>query len=282
MYILDDLVTALIYIAAFYLLFFLGKVVNDLLHREYDLTHELVERDNPALCLAVGGYYFGLVLAIGGALAGPTRGIVDDLIDLCIYGALAIILLNISWYICDRLILYTFNTSDELIRDQNPGTGAVSAGVSIGSGIIVFGSVTGTGGTVWTAIAFWAIGQFMLILAAWVYNRITPYNIHEQIEKDNIAAGVSFAGALISMGIVVGLAAERDFVSWSEDLPVYLFIALSGLIMLPLVRLLTDKVLLPTVTLTDEIATQEKPNVGAAYIEALSYIGAAFVISWSV
>ena len=282
MYILDDLVTALIYIAAFYLLFFLGKVVNDLLHREYDLTHELVERDNPAFCLAVGGYYFGLVLAIGGALAGPTRGIVDDLIDLCIYGALAIILLNISWYICDRLILYTFNTSDELIRDQNPGTGAVSAGVSIGSGIIVFGSVTGTGGTVWTAIAFWAIGQFMLILAAWVYNRITPYNIHEQIEKDNIAAGVSFAGALISMGIVVGLAAERDFVSWSEDLPVYLFIALSGLIMLPLVRLLTDKVLLPTVTLTDEIATQEKPNVGAAYIEALSYIGAAFVISWSV
>ncbi len=282
MYILDDLVTALIYIAVFYLLFLLGKVVNDLLHREYNLTYELVERDNPALCLAVAGYYFGLVLAIGGALAGPTRGMVDDLIDLCIYGVLAVILLNISWYICDKLILYTFNTSDELIRDQNPGTGAVSAGVSIASGVIVFGSVTGTGGSIWTAVAFWAIGQLMLIIAAWVYNRITPYNIHEQIEKDNIAAGVSFAGALISMGIVVGLAAERDFVSWSEDLPVYLFIALSGLIMLPLVRLLTDKLLLPTVKLTDEIATQEKPNVGAAYIEALSYIGASFVISWCV
>ena len=282
MYILDDLVTALLYIAVFYLLFLLGKLVNDLLHREYNLTYELVERDNPALCLAVAGYYFGLVLAIGGALAGPTRGIVDDLIDLCIYGILAVILLNISWYICDKLILYTFNTSDELIRDQNPGTGAVSAGVSIASGVIVFGSVTGTGGNIWTAVAFWAIGQLMLIIAAWVYNRITPYNIHEQIEKDNIAAGVSFAGALISMGIVVGLAAERDFVEWSEDLPAYLFIALSGLVMLPLVRLLTDKVLLPTVKLTDEIATQEKPNVGAAYIEALSYIGASFVISWCV
>jgi uncharacterized membrane protein YjfL (UPF0719 family) len=282
MYILDDLVTALLYIAVFYLLFLLGKLVNDLLHREYNLTYELVERDNPALCLAVAGYYFGLVLAIGGALAGPTRGIVDDLIDLCIYGILAVILLNVSWYVCDKLILYTFNTSDELIRDQNPGTGAVSAGVSIASGVIVFGSVTGTGGNIWTAVAFWAIGQLMLIIAAWVYNRITPYNIHEQIEKDNIAAGVSFAGALISMGIVVGLAAERDFVEWSEDLPAYLFIALSGLVMLPLVRLLTDKVLLPTVKLTDEIATQEKPNVGAAYIEALSYIGASFVISWCV
>lgn len=282
MYILDDLVTALIFIAVFYLLFFLGKIVNDLLHREYNLTYELVERDNPALCLAVGGYYFGLTLAIGGAIAGPSRGIVDDLIDLCIYGVLAVVLLNISWYVCDKLILYTFRTSDELIRDQNPGTGAVSAGVSVASGIIVFGSVTGTGGNIWTAIAFWAIGQGMLILAAWVYNRITPYNIHKEIEKDNIAAGVSFAGALISMGIVVGLAAERDFVSWSEDLPVYLFIALSGLVMLPLVRFLTDKVLLPTVRLTDEIVHQEKPNVGAAYIEALSYIGASFVISWCI
>ena len=52
--------------------------------------------------------------------------------------------------------------------------------------------------------------------------------------------------------------------------------------MLPIVRFLTDKVLLPTVRLTDEIANQEVPNVGAAFIEALSYIGAALVISWCV
>ena len=34
--------------------------------------------------------------------------------------------------------------------------------------------------------------------------------------------------------------------------------------------------------LTDEIANQEKPNLGAAYIEGISYIAAAFVISWCV
>jgi len=41
-------------------------------------------------------------------------------------------------------------------------------------------------------------------------------------------------------------------------------------------------VLLPTVKLSDEISAQEKPNVGAAYIEAFSYIAAAFIISWCV
>jgi uncharacterized membrane protein YjfL (UPF0719 family) len=115
-----------------------------------------------------------------------------------------------------------------------------------------------------------------------VYNLITPYDIHEEIEKDNVAAGVSLAGAIVAMGAIVGLAAEGDFDSWAENIPDYLGYALLGLVLLPLVRLLTDKVLLPTVKLTDEIANQERPNVGAAYIEAFSYISAAFIIYWCV
>jgi Domain of Unknown Function (DUF350) len=82
------------------------------------------------------------------------------------------------------------------------------------------------------------------------------------------------------MGIVIGLTAAGDFESLAEDLPGFLLVALLGLVMLPFVRFLTDKVLLPTVKLTDEIAGQETPNIGAAYIEAFSYIAAAFVISW--
>jgi uncharacterized membrane protein YjfL (UPF0719 family) len=277
---LDDLLTALVLIAGFYILFFIGKLVNDLLNRDYKLTHELVERDNPALAVAVAGYYLGLVFAIGGALVGPSRGIVEDLIDLVIYGALAIILLNLSWLLCDRLILRKFKVVDELIRDQNPGTGAVSFGVSVASGLIVYGAVTGQGGTIWTAIGFWAVGQLILVIAGLMYDRITPYDVHAEIERDNVAAGVSFGGAMAAMGIVVGFAASRDFTSWAEDLPGFSLIALCGLVMLPLVRFLTDRVLLPTVTLTDEIVNQKTPNVGAAFIEALSYVSGAFVISW--
>ncbi len=279
---IDRLITAIILIAIFYILFFIGKLVHGLLHREYNLTNEIVEKDNPAVALAVTGYYLGLVLGIGGSLTGYDQGIVDDILDLCIFGGLSIILLNISWFLCDKAVLYKFKISDELIRDRNQGTGAVSFGVSIASGLIVYGAVSGEGGNIWTSIAFWAIGQAILILATYVYNFITPYDIHEQIEKDNVAAGISFAGALIAMGVIVGLSAERDFNSWKEDLPTFIFISLIGLAMLPLIRFLTDKILLPTVKLTDEIATQEKPNVGAAYIEAFSYIAGSFIIYWCV
>jgi len=279
---LDNLVSAAIFIIVFFIFFFIGKVINDLLHREYKLNFELVEKDNAALALAVVGYYFGLVLAIGGTIAGPSVGLVEDLYDLVIYGILSIILLNISWFLCDKLILYKFRVSEELIRDHNQGTGVVSAGISVASGFIIYGAVSGEGGSIWTVLVFWALGQVLLILAGLVYELITPYNIHEEIEKDNVAAGVSFAGALVSIGVIIGLAGEGDFTAWSIDLPVYIGFAVLGLILLPIIRLLTDKVLLPTVKLSDEISAQEKPNVGAAYIEAFSYIAAAFIISWCV
>ena len=279
---LDRIITAVIYVMVFYGLFFIGKLVHDGLHRGYRLTYELVERDNAALALAVAGYYFGLVWALGGALVGESAGIVDDLIDLLLYGMLSIVLLNLSWILCDKLILYKFKITEELIRDQNPGTGAVSFAVCVASGLVIFGAVSGEGGNIWTALAFWAIGQLMLVLASWLYNLITPYDIHVEIEKDNSAAGISFAGALIAMGIVLGLAAEGDFYSWRTDVPGFLAIAALGLIILPPIRFLTDKVLLPTVKLTDEIARQERPNVGAAFIEAFSYIAAALIIVWCV
>jgi uncharacterized membrane protein YjfL (UPF0719 family) len=279
---LDNLVSAAIFIIVFFIFFFIGKVINDLLHREYKLNFELVEKDNAALALAVVGYYFGLVLAIGGTIAGPSVGLVEDLYDLVIYGILSIILLNISWFLGDKLILFKFRVSEELIRDHNQGTGVVSAGISVASGFIIYGAVSGEGGSIWTVLVFWALGQVLLILAGLVYELITPYNIHEEIEKDNVAAGVSFAGALVSIGVIIGLAAEGDFTAWSVDLPVYIGFAILGLILLPIIRLLTDKVLLPTVKLSDEIAAQEKPNVGAAYVEAFSYIAAAFIISWCV
>ena len=279
---LDNLVSAAIFIIVFFIFFFIGKVINDLLHREYKLNFELVEKDNAALALAVVGYYLGLVLAIGGTIAGPSAGLVEDLYDLVIYGILSIIPLNISWFLCDKLILYKFRVSEELIRDHNQGTGVVSAGISVASGFIIYGAVSGEGGSIWTVLVFWALGQILLILAGLVYELITPYNIHEEIEKDNVAAGVGFAGALVSIGVIIGLAGEGDFTAWSVDLPVYLGFAVLGLILLPIIRLLTDKVLLPTVTLSDEISAQEKPNVGAAYIEAFSYIAAAFIISWCV
>ncbi len=277
---IGDVFLSMLYVAMAFSLFFVGKLLYSYLHKDFNLKYELFEADNPAMALAVVGYYGGLTMAIGGVLVGESLGFWMDLWNIIVYGLLAVILLNLSWYICDLFILRGFKASDEIIRDRNQGAGALAGAAMVASGFILFGSIQGEGGGVFTAIIFWALGQFLLVMSSWLYEWITPYSVRDEMEKDNVAVGVAAAGAMVAMGMVVGLAAEDDFVSWGVSLPYYITWAVIGLLMLPAIRWFSDLVLVPGATLTDELANQEEPNLGAAYIEAFSYIAAATFISW--
>ncbi|GAB6144117.1 DUF350 domain-containing protein [Desulfocicer niacini] len=287
---IDGLILGILYFIIFFILFYIGKLCYNLLHRDFNLNIELVENDNPAVALAVTGYYAGLVIALGGAIVGPSHGLVKDLIDLTLYGLLSILLLNLSTYLCDWVILYRFKIKDELLRDRNQGTGAVLFGTSMASGFVIYGAVSGVGGGMDTAVVFWAMGQLLLLAVSKVYNFILPFDIHTEIEKDNVAAGVAFSGTLIAMGVVLGLAAEGDFISWTDNITTFIAYAITGLVSLPFIRTLTDALLLPGVKLSDEIIGLRNdksietrgPNVGAAYLEAFSYIAGAFIVFWCI
>lgn len=280
--IVQDLIATGIYLISAFILFWIGKLIRDLMTSGYSLRDELVEKDNAALGIGMAGYYFGLILAIGGTLSGPSQGLENDLIDIGIYGLLAIILLNLSRLVNDGLILHGFKIRDELIDDQNAGTGVVVAATYIATGLVIFGAVSGEIGGIVTTVIFWALGQAALILAGLVYEWITPYSIHDEIEKDNVAAGVAFAGALVGIGIIVFHASAGDFISWTVNLQDFAIEVVAGLILLPIVRFISDVILLPGQKLTDEIANQEHPNLAAGFIEATSYVGASFLIVWSL
>lgn len=283
----DDLTLSTIYLVASFVLFWIGKLVYDLTTPSYQLKEELVEKDNTALAVALVGYYLGLVLAIGGVMAGDSMGLEEDLVDIAIYGPLTIILLNISRLINDHLVLRKFKVRDELIIDQNVGTGAVVFASYVATGLVINGAVSGvavldTTGTIISTVLFWALSQIALVAADFIYDAITSYDVHEQIEKDNVAAGVAFGGALIGIGNILRHAAFGDLIAWDLSFQEFGLELLAGLILLPIVRFLTDQVLLPGRSLTDEIVNQERPNLGAGFIEAFSYIGASFLIVWSL
>ena len=283
----DDLTLSAIYLVASFVLFWIGKLIYDVTTPSYQVKEELVEKDNTALAVALVGYYFALVLVIGGVMAGESKGLEEDLLDIAIYGPLAILLLNVSRLINDRLVLRKFNVNEELIRDQNTGTGAVVFASYVATGLVINGAVSGvalldTTGTVISTIVFWALSQVALVVADMIYDAITSYDVHAEIEKDNVAAGVAFGGALIGIGNILQHAASGDLISWDLSLQEFGIELAAGLILLPILRFVTDKVLLPGRNLSDEIANQEKPNIGAAFIEAFSYIGGSFLIVWSL
>ncbi|MFQ5772817.1 MAG: DUF350 domain-containing protein, partial [bacterium] len=115
---IDQVVTAFIYLVAVFFLFFVGKFVYDKLNRRFVLQEELLQKDNFAVAIAVVGYYLGLVFAIGGILIGPSTFWLDDLLDILFYGIIAIVLLNLSAYINDKIILYKFDNVKEIIEDR--------------------------------------------------------------------------------------------------------------------------------------------------------------------
>lgn len=284
-----------LYISTSFLLLVIGKWVFDLSHRGIDLQKELVKRDNLAFAISNIGYYIGLLIVIGGSILGPSYGLLVDLLQIFNYGLLAITLLNISAYINDQLILRNFSIRKEIIIDQNVGTGVVHAANYIASGFIIFGAIYGEGesflfvkelGIVMAgmlmAIIFWAIGQLILLLTSMVYNWILPYDLHEHIEKDNIAVGVGYAGAIIAVSVLISQGTAGDFYSWGDHLLKIVIEVLAGLTLLPIGRWATDKLLLPGAKITDEIINQARPNIGASMIEAFAYIGSAVLISWCI
>ena len=279
---IDSSLKALIYLGACFALFLIGKLVYKVFHWRINFTSELVFKDNFAFSVSLVGYYLGLLLAIGGAFLGDSKGLMTDLIELAIYGSMAIVLLNISSILNQKLILYKFSIEKEIVTDRNTGTGVVIAANHIANGLILLGALSGEGGGIDTAIVFWLVGQVTLILTAKFYNFIVPYSIHEHIEKDNVAVGIGFAGALVAIANIIRNAIMHDFEGWyfaSIDLLVGVIV---GIILLPLVRFLTDKILLPGRRLTDEIVNQDEPNTGAALFEAFAYIGGSVLISWCI
>lgn len=283
---LDGLLATLIYIAASFILFLVGKYVYQIFHPKVKVGWELVENDNLAFAIAHVGYFIGLLLAIGSAVSGESDGLVNDLIDIGIYGGLSIVLLNLSLIVNDKIIFSQFDMKKEILEDRNVGTGVIDAANAVATGLIVLGAVAGegygVGGPIVTAVLYWLLGQFILILTSYVYNWITPYDIHEHIEKSNIAVGVGYAGAIIGIANLIRNALMHDFESWVITLEDVAFNVIVGLIFLPIARLMTDKILLPGQKLTDEIVNQEHPNVGAAFVEAFAYVGGSMLIVWAL
>lgn len=285
---LSDITTllydAIIYIALAFVIFYIGKLVYQLLHKSINIKTELVEKDNLAFSLAHVGYFIGLLIAIGSAIVGPSNGLLNDIIDISVYGLLAIVLLNISVFFTDKILLNKFSVQKEIIEDRNAGTGIIEGAVSIASGLIIFGAVSGESDSLVSglssAVAFWAIGQLVLIVASRIYNLITPYDVHEHIEKDNVAVGIGYAGALVAIANLIRFGLMGDFIDWGTSLTLAGIEVAAGFLMLPVMRLLTDKILLPGEKLTDEIINQENPNIGAAIIEAFAYIGGSVLITW--
>lgn len=265
-----------VYVLLYAALFIVAKWVKDLF-TSYSLNKQLTRQDNLAVALTMAGYYLGVAAVFVGAFSGPSYGFIKDVTLVGAYSLLGIAFLNLSRFVNDRVILPRFSVREQLIDKHNIAVGAVQFGVYLATGLVAGGAVTGTGGGVVTALAFFVLGQLSLLLFTRLYEYTTPYRIHESLEEGNIAVGVALGGTLVALGIIVTNGVALDFTGWGENLLSLLKANVFAFVLLPALRFGMDKLVIPGDELSREV--MEDKNIGAGVLEAVVAISFALVLN---
>jgi len=119
-----------------------------------------------------------------------------------------------------------------------------------------------------------------LILYTLFYEFTTSYDVHDEIERDNVAVGVALAGNLIAISIVVFKAVFGDFTTWEEGIAGFLTFAVIGTALLFVVRTLVDLILFPKVSMAQELAVDR--NLGLALIETSVLVSASLILYFAI
>jgi uncharacterized membrane protein YjfL (UPF0719 family) len=273
-------------VAVYFLLAFalcwVGKLAYGLFHPRARVDKEVTARDNLAFAVPLGAYYLGILIVVGAPLSGQSRGdLATDGLLVVAWGLLAIVLLNVSSLAMDYLVFRSVDLFDETVAAGNVAAGIVLAGAHIANALLVLGALAEEGGIL-PAAAFWVLAQCLLALAAVVFLRLVRYDLGTEIRRGNRAVALSVAGVLVAMGNVLRLAISGPFEGWGAGFAAAAAYALAGLALLFVARWLTDWLLLPGVTIRQEVVAQENPNVGVGYLEALFYLGTSFLIAWTL
>ena len=285
----------LVFVALGLVVLILAKLARDVVTR-YSIDQEVVQKQNIAVALRLSGYFIGVVLVLLGALYQPlllggegglgfNADYWQEVLRVFLYSLAGIVALNLVRPLMDLVILYKFRVEDEIIRDQNAGTGAAEFGLYVATGLLIAGAVAGEGaGSELTAalvtLAFFGMGLVFLIAFSVFYEFTTPYDIHAEIEGDNAAVGIAFGGNLIAIGLVMFKAVFGDFVSWGESIAAFLTLGVLGFILLYVLRLLIDLLLLPTTRVSTALGAGR--NVGVALVESSVVIASALILFMAI
>jgi uncharacterized membrane protein YjfL (UPF0719 family) len=233
---------------------------------------ELLVKDNPAAGVALAGYYLSLFIALSGLLAGEPGTLIADLRITGIHGLTAIAALVLSAFLWRPIV--QLRLREDILVARNVGAGLVSASILVATGLVYRGAVHLQDEHPGVVAAFFALGEGALLVYLLVYEWLTPYDVYGEIaDKGNVAAAISFSGATIAAGLILGNAVEGEFLGWQESIEDAL-LYMTPLLALPLARwILVNGMILGFGSVNREVAEDRNPAAGA--VEAAAYVGVA-------
>lgn len=241
-------------------------------------------KDNSARHLLDVGQVLGVFMVSAAAVKNCVRGedLVTDLLGAGGFGTLGLVLIAIMGRLGTQLLLRSA-LPKEIER------GNVAAGLAAGShytatGIVAAHAIAGSKlRDVGLSLLFFAIAMAALWAFVTLFRALTTYDDAEQIQGENLAASISYAGVSIAVAIIVGTALDGDFVSWESSLKGFGTILALALALYPVRQLFVQSLLLgaPLALRGGRLDTGigADRNEGMGALEAVSYIATALSVA---
>jgi uncharacterized membrane protein YjfL (UPF0719 family) len=280
------------------------KAAGRLLAKDFD--NQLTGVDNPAVAVSATGYLIGLFFGLAGLVSSPGRGfqtllaraharfweqpfdadvlgkaVGSDLLWVAVCGILAVPFMVLA----ARLATFYLHVhvQKDVIDGRNLAAGIVLGASLAATGLIYGASIAGfqssqasMADALVPSLVFFAAGQVLLWIFAYVYKLVAPFDFRAEIrEKKNNAAAAAFAGAILAMGLIVANGVSGDFTRYSTGLRDLALWCAPVILLDPVRKIVVARILLGGSDLDAEI-TRDR-NLGAGFIEAATYLGFAEV-----
>ena len=165
------------------------------------------------------------------------------------------------------------------VGDTNVSHAVGKAAVSIATGLILRGSMSDPTAGVVACVAWFAVGQALMVAAVLFYCRLTPYDDLAEIKRDNLAASFPIVGILLALGLVIeaAVATKGDGAMIQTGLHVGKFLGIS-LVLVYVFRVVASYVLLPKTKLATAIVDQR--SVAAGLQEGVSFLLVSLIVTF--
>ncbi|MBF0188564.1 MAG: DUF350 domain-containing protein [Magnetococcales bacterium] len=267
---------------------YIAKVTFDII-TPYSLKEEVVDKENPAVSLALTGYLGGVMAVLSGIFIGGNGAVeapldaarfFSDLQSMSLFAFAGMAALALAGIVSDRIIMPHFSVANELTEHRNLGVGFMTAATYIGSGIVIAGGLHGSADPRGFVIAF-VLGQIFLVGFAFIYRLLSIKDALPQLgQRRNTAVGIAWGGATIAYAIVLmaGLGyGDNSADGWELRLIHFIYYAVLGIILLPISRWVGARFFIYGTHLNVKII--QHGSVGAASIKAgLSILSALALV----
>lgn len=233
----------------------------------YDPVNEMLFRDNPALAIRYALFAIAVVFAVLGIFDRAQGD--SGAWFFTQHALLAVILIYLSRYLNDWLILYHFSNNREVVQEKNVAVAVVEGATYLASAYVIAGAFYDWENGVAIALVWFLIGQLMLILLAFLY-RLAGQGVDSALDEQNLAVGISLASFLLSGGMVCGAVISGPSQGWRGDILTVAAYLSAWVFLMLVAHVISDKLTFRSSRLGEEV--MEQRNIAAALFKAVIFL----------